>query len=193
MRYLIRFANRDGYTSENRESIAERIREAVNNGTARAVNVRVAGPAVEFDLFADSEAEVRAAVTRLRPFGEILTVRRLDGTPPKLPPKEEVLHEARRLFNEERFWEVHETLEDLWRRESGAERDLLQGLILFAAAYVHQQRARYPRVLPVLERAMGKLRGSSLDRYGPFDLTLIRAKGESYLMSGQMTPFHLPD
>ena len=36
-------------------------------------------------------------------------------------PQKEV-DEARRLFNEHRFWEVHEVLEGLWKELSGSEK-----------------------------------------------------------------------
>ncbi len=46
-----------------------------------------------------------------------------------------------RLFNDERFFEAHEALEDLWREtEEGSERDFYHALIQIAAAYVHVQR-----------------------------------------------------
>lgn len=59
------------------------------------------------------------------------------------------LRDASALWNAHRFFDVHETLEDAWRlvkHEKKAEpaadprRDALQGLILYAAAYLHWQR-----------------------------------------------------
>jgi len=47
--------------------------------------------------------------------------------------------EAIAFWKEGRFWEVHEALEPLWRRLSGPERELTQGIILLAAA-LHKAR-----------------------------------------------------
>ena len=44
------------------------------------------------------------------------------------------------LFNRGKFFEAHEVLELLWRREKGGERDFYHGLIQIAAAFVHIQK-----------------------------------------------------
>jgi predicted metal-dependent hydrolase len=61
------------------------------------------------------------------------------------------------LFNEERYWESHEALEVAWRKASGAEKEVLQGIILAAAALVHLQKDEPSIALSVLGRALGKL------------------------------------
>ena len=45
-----------------------------------------------------------------------------------------------RLFDEEKFFEAHETLEILWRKTQTQERDFYHGLIQLAAVCVHIQR-----------------------------------------------------
>ncbi len=45
-----------------------------------------------------------------------------------------------RLFNERHFFEAHEVLEGLWRKEKSADRDFFQGLIQIAALFVHLQK-----------------------------------------------------
>lgn len=47
--------------------------------------------------------------------------------------------QALRLWQEGQFWEVHEALEPLWKRLRGPQRELVQGVILLAAA-LHQAR-----------------------------------------------------
>ena len=42
-------------------------------------------------------------------------------------------------FNEERFFEAHEVLEDLWHEYREADRTFIQGLIQIAAAFYHLQ------------------------------------------------------
>ena len=50
---------------------------------------------------------------------------------------------AVRLFNERSFFEAHEDWEDLWREAQGEEKRWLQGLIQWAAAFVHYERGFY--------------------------------------------------
>ncbi len=62
----------------------------------------------------------------------------------------EPFREFVRLFNERRFWESHEALEDRWR-ETGS--DFYQGLIIYASAFVHAQRGNAHGVIAQLRKA----------------------------------------
>ena len=58
------------------------------------------------------------------------------------------------LFNQRRFWDAHEALEDVWR-ETGS--DFYQALILYASAFVHAQRGNPHGVVAQLRKARPKL------------------------------------
>lgn len=60
-------------------------------------------------------------------------------------------------FNEGRFYEAHEHLEEIWQFEHGPVRDLYKALIQAAAAYVHVQRGGYPGASRLLRTALGYL------------------------------------
>jgi len=68
-------------------------------------------------------------------------------------------------FNNERFWECHEALEGAWKQCTGDEKELIQGLILVAAALVHYQKDENTICLSVLGRALKKLHGKSGEYY----------------------------
>jgi uncharacterized protein len=87
---------------------------------------------------------------------EIIDKKLLD-TPPASIGKREAMKEGIELFNEERFWESHEVLEQIWRESKGSERDTIQGLILTAAAFVHYQKNEPDICLSVLKRARIKI------------------------------------
>jgi uncharacterized protein len=93
------------------------------------------------------------------------------------------------LFNEERFWESHETLEQLWRVSKSLERDTLQGLILTAAAFVHYQRGEDKVCLSVLQRARDKIPEAAI--MDSVDLEWIRISIDTILKSKQIRPFRL--
>jgi uncharacterized protein len=61
------------------------------------------------------------------------------------------------LFNEHRFFEAHEVLEDVWRDAPEPERKFLQGLIQVAVAMVHHSRGNSIGCRSVLERARRNL------------------------------------
>ncbi|HEX4921996.1 MAG TPA: DUF309 domain-containing protein [Candidatus Bathyarchaeia archaeon] len=119
---------------------------------------------------------------------ETITVRLLDEQP--LPAsRADILSEGVGLFNEERFWESHETLEQLWRVAKGREKDALQGIILTAAAFVHYQRGEDKICFSVLERARDKI--PNVDIIGTIDLDWIRKSIDSILESRKIHPFRL--
>jgi predicted metal-dependent hydrolase len=68
-----------------------------------------------------------------------------------------VLHpkaiEGLKLFNEQKFFEAHEELEDAWRKETGEIRDLYQGILQVAVAYLHITRGNYNGAIKVYGRS----------------------------------------
>jgi len=120
------------------------------------MNLRVSRQAVEFDLFCSPGMELHPLLNALEPAGAVLTYKRLDTASLALAPAE-VMAEARRLFNEERYWEAHEVLEGQWKQAKGAEKQLLQGMILTAAALVHAQKNEPAVVPPMLDDAARRL------------------------------------
>ena len=71
--------------------------------------------------------------------------------------KEQLVKDGISYFNNERFWECHEALEGAWKQSKGDEKELIQGLILIAAALVHYQKDEDDICLSVLSRALEKL------------------------------------
>ncbi|MFQ5940673.1 MAG: DUF309 domain-containing protein, partial [Nitrososphaerales archaeon] len=69
-------------------------------------------------------------------------------------------------FNDERYWECHEALEYVWKKESGNEKSLLQGIILICAAFVHSQKDEDDTGISMLSRAMQKLQSAEGIYYG---------------------------
>ena len=67
------------------------------------------------------------------------------------------LYRAIEEFNDGYFFESHETLEDLWMVTPWPERQLFQGIIQLAAAFVHYARREYPGILKLLDAAMEKV------------------------------------
>ncbi len=76
-----------------------------------------------------------------------------------LPPltedaKREALAKAVREFNSWRFYDCHETLEDVWRAESGDLADFYQGIIKVAAGFHHLLRGNHKGTVNLLGHAL---------------------------------------
>ena len=79
---------------------------------------------------------------------------------------EKAVSEARQLFNQEKFWHVHEALEVVWLKRQGDEKALLQGLIIGAASLVHWQKAELEVCWRMMADAVRRLEGKPADYYG---------------------------
>ena len=187
-RYLLRVANQDRYTPKDVEQVAETIRKILGSRES-ASHFRVGTEAVEFNMFARNEHELedRKKLLTQRLF-RIVNLRLLD-TPPKVGDKEEALAEGIQLFNEERFWECHEALEQAWHASMGVERDAIQSIILTAAAFVHYQKGEDEVCLSILTRARAKM--ASAKSYGMIDLQELERNIDMTLDSEKIHPFNL--
>ncbi|MCZ2126674.1 MAG: DUF309 domain-containing protein [Anaerolineales bacterium] len=59
-----------------------------------------------------------------------------------------------RRFNEGNYFDAHEELEDAWRDESGAVRDLYRGILQIAVTYLHILRGNYDGAVKVYGRSL---------------------------------------
>jgi uncharacterized protein len=62
-------------------------------------------------------------------------------------------------FNEGRYWECHETLEELWRAEPRPVRDLYQGILQVGVGFHHLRNGNYAGAVKVLGKGLARLRG----------------------------------
>jgi len=77
----------------------------------------------------------------------------------RLPPLSETdklgaLAKGIREFNSWRFYDCHETLEDVWRAESPELADFFQGIIKVAAAFHHLLRGNHKGAVNLLGHAL---------------------------------------
>jgi uncharacterized protein len=172
MRLLIRLPNAGRFSPENQAALLAELRRRAAGLKGSIMNLRVSAFALEFDLFLPAGDPPEPFLEGWSTLGRPLTVRRLD-TASSPRAAEAIIAEARYFFNEERFWEAHETLEELWKRSTGSEKQLVQGLILVAAAFVHLQRHERNVVPRMLQDALSRLAGQPSVYFG-WDLDGLR-------------------
>ena len=162
---------------------------------ARSVGVQARNPkwtsygALEIDLFSPTKADLDMFLSLMDPLAELEFIRNLN-TAPAHKTDEELLSEARELFNEERYWECHEVLEGLWRQKQGDEKRFLQGVILVCAAFVHHQKGEGEVALSVLERSSRQLDFPS-PAYGGFVVAPLRKNVTAILASKRFSNFQV--
>ncbi len=62
------------------------------------------------------------------------------------------------LFNEGFYFESHEFLEEIWRKEKGREKEFLKGLIHAAVAFYHLEYENYKGTINYLRRSYRRLK-----------------------------------
>ena len=101
--------------------------------------------ALEVDFHTDNPESV---LSDLKKFAEVKDYRKLNAEEiqydreyfySQLRRRDEIIRNASRMVSEDRYWEAHTVLEDLWKASSGAEKKLLQGVIIIAASMTHHQ------------------------------------------------------
>jgi hypothetical protein len=187
MRFLIRLENENVYTPKDAKPLQSKIRKLLGSSDI-AGNLRISSTAIEFDLF-DSQTSLEKSKkileTKISP---VKTFRAIE-TRGIARSEDEAFHEGVDLFNEERFWEAHEALEEIWHPATGTKRDTIQGLILTAAALVHYQKNENAVCLSILERALEKL--GRINDFQGLDIELLRSSITRILQDNTPKPLRM--
>jgi len=190
MRFLIRIKNTGGFTPEDSKPLSKRAYDRVRTLKGDIGNLRVSHTAIEFDLIISTrEVMENCLATLVDMLGPSLTVRELDLPVQQSTPADAV-KEGIVLFNEERYWESHESLEAAWRTATGGEREILQSIILLAASLVHLQKDEADIALSIMKRANIKL-PSQGELYG-VELEKLKQQVETLLAENRPAFFKLP-
>jgi predicted metal-dependent hydrolase len=147
---------------------------------------RVATKFIEFDVAAEKE-DLDALVAKLSPIGDIDNVRHVFE---EHIEKEKGIEDGIFFFNSERFWECHEAFEGVWNQCYGREKELVQGIILVAVAFAHEQENEENIGVGMLKRALEKL-GTSPSMYHSIDIDRIRQKAIAMQQAKKLTRFEI--
>jgi hypothetical protein len=156
------------HTAKDATVLLHRARElAGSDVTVR--DARVSKKYIEFDVSIPDSTDIDALVNRFRPIApmssyEHIVERHMD--------KDEAISRAIELFNDEKYWGAHEALEPVWKDSTGKEKNILNGIILVAAAFVHDEKDEPEICLSILERARKKLDGTD-GKYNGIDIDRI--------------------
>ena len=115
-----------------------------------------------------------------------------------LPPlaeeqKREALAKAVREFNSWRFYDCHETLEDVWRAEGGEPADFYQGIIKVAAGFHHLLRGNHKGTVNLLGHALTLLEPYRPSCLGVNVQRLIEEAGACYQRVRELGPKRLSE
>ncbi len=184
-RYMIHLKN-NGYRPIHSSDLVHRARELCSNMHASIRVARVASKFLEFDVSINPD-DLDLLIGKLSPLGELDNIRHV--VEEKIE-KEEGIKDGVFYFNNERFWESHESLEGVWKKCYGKEKELVQGIILLAVAFAHRQKNESSIGIGMLGRALEKL-GDSPAVYGNIDVDRIRNKIKEMQTTNNLAIFEI--
>jgi hypothetical protein len=151
-RYMI-YLNNLQFTPADAEFILKKSRELTNALEIIIRDCRIAHNFIELDLSLEKKENIDKVLNSLK---KISSTKEIIEVKERHLSKEDAIKRAVVFFNDEKYWWSHEALEMVWKEASGQEKQLLNGLILICAAFVHFQKNENNICFSILERAMVK-------------------------------------
>jgi len=167
-RYMLHLQNTLPYSTKEATLLLHKARELVEPD-ASIRDARVSKKYIEFDISIPVGKDLGSILARIE---VIAPLANYDEIIERHLEKDKAIMRARELFNDERYWEAHEVLEYVWKNSTGTEKEILNGIILVAAAFVHDEKDEQDICISILHRAKRKLDRTS-DTYYGIDMTKI--------------------
>ena len=92
----------------------------------------------------------------------------------------ESLQEAIDLFNNQKWYEAHDALEDIWNDLVGDERQIIQGILQVSVSQFHLKKGNVNGAMILIGEGLGRIRNRVSDDLG-IDLILLCSNLESLL------------
>jgi len=182
---MLHFKNKD-YTPEHAREVIYKARELTSDMNVSVRVARIATKFVEFDVGVEKE-DLDTLVEKLSPIGPIDNIRHVFE---EEIDKEQGVKDGIFYFNNERFWECHEAFEGVWKQCFGREKEIINGIILFAVAFAHAQENDLSIGIGMLRRVLEKL-GTSPSMYHSIDIDRIRNKAVEMQQANNLTIFEI--
>lgn len=186
LRYMIYLKN-EKYLPKDATSILSLSRNILHDDKIIIRDVRVASDFLELDISIATSTEIGIIKSKLSQIAPIIDIDRIIE---KELDKKESIKLARELFNNEKYWKTHEVLEGIWKHTQGDERDLLNGIILVAAALVHYQKEELAICISIMKRALVKL-NNSYGRYHDVDIDSLKREVTNMVKSSKVSNFRI--
>jgi hypothetical protein len=173
-----------GYVPTDAKALLAKADQLTSGMNVIVRDMRVSTKYLEFDVSVKKD-ELDQVVKKFQSIGSLNDARHVIE---EKIEKEDALKRAKQYFDDEKYWECHEVLEGVWKKTHEGEKDLVQGIILVAAALVHYQKNENDICLSIMKRAMEKLSSAS-GVYYDMDMDRFRKTTEKMISSKNIEPF----
>lgn len=184
-RYMIHLKNTK-FLPKDASSLLRKSRDLTKGMSVTIRDSRVSSRYVEFDVSINQD-ELDKFIGFLEPIGSLDHAKHVVE---ESIDKEDAIDDGIFYFNTERFWECHEVLEGVWNKCYEGEKDLVQGIILVAAALVHYQKNENDICISIFERALKKLANTS-GMYHKINVDDLRDNVQKMLVTRKISTFEI--
>jgi len=185
-RYMAYLKN-EGFGPKDARLLLSKARQIVEKYDILIRDVRVSNRFIEFDISLGNVEDLEKIRSIFSFIGQYIDGYKVVEKDLKI---EESLILAKKFFNEEKYWITHELLEGVWKKAYGVEKDLLNGLILVAAALVHYQKNEKDIALSIMRRALKKLAAAN-EKYFGIDVVSIKSQVSEMVKSSIIENFRI--
>ena len=183
---MLHLHNTVPYTPKHATILLQRARELVEP-EASIRDARISKKYIEFDTSISEGMDVKTIIARVEAIAPLAGYEEIVE---RHMEKDKVIERAVQLFNDERYWEAHEALEYIWKNTAaGIEREILNGIILVAAAFVHDEKDEPDICIPILRRARKKLELASGKNYHGININRITDMISEIINTGKVHRF----
>jgi hypothetical protein len=183
-RYMVHLKN-SSYTPKDATELLYRARSLIEQDGLVVRDTRVSQKYIEYDISIPEGASEKTIVEKLQ---DIAPLAEIEQVVERQLAKDNAISMAIQAFNDEKYWSAHELLEGVWKSASGTEKSILNGIILVAAAFVHDEKDEQEICISILRRALAKL-DSGHGFYAGIDVDRLATKVVEILNSGRITRF----
>src|SRR5215211_8619585 len=187
VRFMVYLYNQQ-FLPSDANLILKKTRELTHQIEIIIRDCRISSNFIELDISIPKKENVDKVLNFLKtisPIKDLIEVQERHFT------KNEAINNAIVLFNEEKYWWSHEALEMIWKESKGEEKQLLNGLILICAAFVHNQKDESNICLSILERSMIKFSTVKESIYYGINIDGVKKRITKILQNKEIVQFKI--
>ena len=173
------------YTPRDARNLLVRARSILSSSQVIIRDTRVSDLRIEFDTSIADNHMVQEVINTL---SSIAPLSEYEAVVEKRLPRKKAIEYAKSYFNAQKYWSAHELLESVWKDAYGDEKEILNGIILVAAAFVHEEKDEPDVCISILKRAMGKLEKGAGEYFG-IDIDKLKDQILKIIQNGAITRF----
>ena len=183
-RYIIYLKNQS-HTPGDARNLLARARSLLSTSQVVIRDTRVSDLRIEFDTSIPENSMIQEIIHTL---SSIAPLSEYEHVVEKNLPRDKAIEYARSYFNAQKYWSAHELLESVWKNSKGYEKEILNGIILVAAAFVHEEKDEADICISILKRAIKKLENGA-GNYRGIDIDKLKEHVVKIIENGSIRRF----